>query len=95
MQARPKRHELSSLTSRGGAFPPVDGFCVAGHAAEDADTNSAWLPPAGEAERPEFPGVAVVVVDRLIYGAGVDLAGPVAVNRLCDVAEQPGQLRLW
>ncbi len=62
---------------------------------EDAGTNSAWLPAAGEAELPEFPGVAVVVVDRLIYGAGVDIADPVAVDRRCDVAEQPGHLRLW
>ena len=52
-------------------------------------------PAAGEAELPEFPGVAVVVVDGLIYGAGVDLADPVVVDRRCDVAEQPGQLRLW
>jgi hypothetical protein len=29
----------------------------------------------GETELPEFSGVAVVVVDRLIYCAGVDLAG--------------------
>jgi hypothetical protein len=29
----------------------------------------------GETELPEFSGVAVVVVDRLIYGSGVDLAG--------------------
>ena len=33
-------------------------------------------------------------MDRLIHGAGVDLAGPVAVDRRGDVAEQPGQLRL-
>jgi hypothetical protein len=50
---------------------------------------------SGEAELPEFPGVAVVLVDRLIYGAGVDLAGPVAVDRLCGVAEKPGRVRLW
>jgi hypothetical protein len=33
----------------------------------------------------------VVVVDRLIHGAGIDLAVPVAVDRRCDPAEQPGQ----
>jgi len=52
-------------------------------------------PAAGEAELLEFPGVAVVVVDRLIYGAGVDLADSVAVDRRWNVAEQSGQLRLW
>ena len=36
----------------------------------------------------------MVVVDRLIHGAGVDLAGPVAAGRRGDVAEQLGQLRL-
>jgi len=36
----------------------------------------------------------VIVVDRLIYGIGVDLAGAVAVERSRDVAEQLGQLRL-
>jgi hypothetical protein len=36
----------------------------------------------------------VVVVDRLIHGIGVDLAGAVTVDRCPDVAEQFGQLRL-
>jgi hypothetical protein len=35
----------------------------------------------------------VVVVDRLIHSAGVDLAVPVTANRRRDVAEQLGQLR--
>src|SRR4029077_15266393 len=39
-------------------------------------------------------GGAVVVLDRLIHGVGVDLAGAVAVDRCLDVAEQFGQLRL-
>jgi hypothetical protein len=57
--------------------------------------NPAWVPPAaGEAELPEFGGGTVVVVDRPIHGVGVDLAGPVAVDRCPDVAEQFGQLRL-
>jgi hypothetical protein len=47
-----------------------------------------------EAELPEFCGSTVVVVDGLIYGIGVDLAGAVAVERCPDVAEQFGQLRL-
>ena len=54
-------------------------------------------PHAGKAEAVwvVIIGVAVVAVDRFIYAAGVDLADPVAVDRLCDVAEQPSQLRLW
>jgi len=56
--------------------------------------NSAWVPPPGEAESPEFCGGPVVVVDRLIHGIGVDLAGAVAVDRRRDVAEQLGQLHL-
>jgi cytochrome P450 len=51
-------------------------------------------PAASEAELPESCGGAVVVVDRLIYGIGIDLAGAVAVDRCRDVAEQFGQLRL-
>jgi len=49
---------------------------------------------AGEAELPEFCGGPVVVVDRLIHGVGVDLAGAVPVDRCPDVTEQFGQLRL-
>jgi hypothetical protein len=76
-------------------FPPVDGFGVGGHAVEDAgDELGVAAPAAAEAELLQFPGGAVVVVDRLIYAAGVDLADPVAVDRRCDVAEQSGQLRL-
>jgi hypothetical protein len=52
------------------------------------------VPAASEAELPEFCGGAVVVVDRLIHGIDVDLAGAVAVDRCRDVAEQFGQLRL-
>jgi hypothetical protein len=51
-------------------------------------------PAAGEAELPEFPGCAVIVVDRFVHGVGVDLAGPVTVHRRCDVGKQSGQLRL-
>jgi hypothetical protein len=57
--------------------------------------NLAWVAPTvGEAELPQFCGGAVVVVDRLIHGIGVDLAGLVAVDRRQDVAEQFGQLCL-
>jgi hypothetical protein len=55
------------VSSRCGAFPPVDGFCVGGHAVEEAgdelDVNAA---ASGEAELPQFCGGTVVVVDRLI-----------------------------
>jgi hypothetical protein len=57
--------------------------------------SSSWLPPAaGEAERPEFPGRAGVVVDRFIHDVGVDLAGAIAIHRRCDIGKQSGQLRL-
>lgn len=42
-----------------------------------------------------WPGLLDELSVGQIYGAGVDLADPVAVDRRCDVAEQPGQLRLW
>ena len=48
---------------------------------------------SGEAELPQFRGGTVVVVDRLIRGIGVDLAGAVAVDLCPDAAEKPGQLR--
>jgi hypothetical protein len=48
---------------------------------------------SGEAELPEFCGGTVVVVDRLIRGIGVDLAGAVAVDLCLDVAKKSGQLR--
>ena len=94
--ARPKRNGLRSLVrSRSGAFPPVNRFCVGGQAVEQAGDEFGVRPPAaGETELLEVPGGTVIVVDRLIYGIGVDLAGAVAVDRSRDVAEQLGQLRL-
>ena len=83
----------SRVSSRCGAFPPVDGFCV-GHAVEEVgnelDVSAAT---SGEAELPQFCGGTVVVVDRLIRGIGVDLAGAVAVDLCPDMAEKSGQLR--
>jgi len=51
-------------------------------------------PAAGEAELPEFPGRAMVVVDRFVHGVSVDLAGAIAIHRHCDLGKQSGQLRL-
>jgi hypothetical protein len=83
------------VSSRCGAFPPVDGFRVGGHPVEEVgDELGVGAPAAGEAELPEVRGGTVVVVDGLIHGIGVDLAAPVAVDRCPDVAEQLGQLRL-
>ena len=57
--------------------------------------NSAWLPPPRAKQNfQSFPGGAVVVVDRLIHGMGVDLVGAVAVDRCRDMGEQLGQLRV-
>jgi hypothetical protein len=36
----------------------------------------------------------MVVVDRLIHSAGIDLAVPVAIDRRGDLAEQLAKLRL-
>ena len=83
------------MSSRCGAFPPVDGFCVGGHAVQEAgDELGVGAPAAGEAELPQFCGGTVVVVDRLIHRIGVDLASAVAVYHCPDVAEQSGELRL-
>ena len=84
----------SLVSSRCGAFPPVDGFCVGGHAVEEAgDELDVSAAASGEAELPQFCGGTVVVVDRLIRGIGVDLSGAVAVDLCPDVAEKSGQLR--
>jgi hypothetical protein len=82
------------VSSRCGAFPPVDGFCVGGHAVEEADDElDVSAAASGEAELPQFCGGTVLVVDRLIRGIGVDLAGTVAVDLCPDVAKKSGQLR--
>jgi hypothetical protein len=52
------------------------------------------IPTAGEAEFPEFPSGAVVVVDRLVQCAGVDLASAVTIDRRYDVRKQFSKLRL-
>ena len=82
------------MSSRCGAFPPVDGFCVGGHAVEQAgDELDVSAATSGEAELPQLCGGTMVVVDRLIRGIGVDLAGTVAVDLCPDVAKKSGQLR--
>jgi len=74
-----------------GPFPPVDGFRIAGHAIDEiGDELGVGASAGGEAELPEFCGGPVIVVDRLIHGIGVDLAGAIAVDRCPDVAEQLG-----
>ena len=83
------------VSSRCGAFPPVDGFCVGGHAVQEAGGElGVGAAAAGEAELPQFCGGPVVVVDGLIHGIGIDLAGAVAAGRCPDVAEQSGELRV-
>jgi hypothetical protein len=83
------------VSSRCGAFPPVDGFCVGGHAVQEVGGElGVGAAAAGEAELPQFCGGPVVVVDGLIHGIGIDLAGAVTVERCPDVAEQSGELRL-
>src|SRR5580700_2042352 len=54
----------SLVSSRCGAFPPVDGFCVGGHAVEEAgDELDVSAAASGEAELPQFCGGTVVAVD--------------------------------
>ncbi len=84
----------SWVSSRRGAFPPVDGFRVGGHAVEEADGElDGSADASGEAELPQFRGGTVVMVDCLIRGIGVDLAGALAVDPCADAAEKSGQLR--
>jgi len=81
-------------SARRGAFPPVDGFSVSGHAVREAgDELGVSAAASGEAELPEFCGGTVVGVDRLIRGIGADLAGAVAAESRPDMAEKSGQLR--
>ena len=86
----------SLVSSRCGAFPPVDGFCVGGHAVEEVgDELGVSAAASGEAELPQFCGGTVAVVDRLIRGIGVDLAGAVAVDLCPDVAEKSASCDWW
>jgi hypothetical protein len=53
--------------------------------------NSAWVPPPRAKQNFQSSTAGpVVVVDCLIHGMGVDLAGAVAVDRCPEVAEQCG-----
>ncbi len=84
----------SWVSSRCGAFPSVDGSCADGHAVEEAGGElDVCAAASGEAELPQFCGGTVVVVDYLIRGIGVDLAGAVAVDLCPYVVEKSGQLR--
>lgn len=57
--------------------------------------NSAWLPPPPEKQNLQsFLSSAIVVVDRLVQCADVDLPSPVTIDRGLDVGQQSGQLRL-
>jgi hypothetical protein len=81
---------------RCGAFPPVDGFCVGRDAVEEAgDELGVSAAAPGEAELPEFCGGTVVVVDRLIRGIGVDLAGAVAVDLYPTWPRSPANCDSW
>ena len=81
--------------SRRDLFPPVDGFAVGGHLIEEAgDELGVCSAATGPAELPELARSPVIVVDRLVDGVGVDLAGAVAVERDRNVFDELGQLRL-
>src|SRR5215467_14686947 len=66
----------------------------AGHAVEQVGNELGVHPRRGTNRTSRVTGGTVIVVDRLIHGIDVDLAGAVAVHRIRDVAEQPGRLRL-
>ena len=53
----------SWVSSQCGAFPPVDGFCIGGHAIKEAgDELDMSAAASGEAELPQFRDGTVVVV---------------------------------
>jgi hypothetical protein len=57
--------------------------------------SSACVPPPREKQNfHNSPAGAVIVVDRLVHGVGIDFVGAVAVDGCPDVADQLGQLRL-
>jgi hypothetical protein len=63
------------VSSRCGAFPPVDGFCVGGHAVEQAgDEFGVSAAASGEAELPEFSNVsrsrrpALIAIADYVFG---------------------------
>ena len=81
--------------SRRDLFPPVDGFAVGGHLIEEVgDELGVCSAAAGPAELPQLARSPVIVVDALVDGVGVDLAGAVAVERGRNVFDELGQLRL-
>jgi hypothetical protein len=56
--------------------PPVDTLVLSGHALEHASDHLGMRAATlGKAELPEFLGSAVVLVDGLIEGVGIDLVG--------------------
>lgn len=81
--------------SRRGLFPPIDGLAIGGHLIEEVgDELGVCSATARPAELPQLAASSVIVVDRLVEGVGVDLAGAVAVKRIRDVFEELGQSRL-
>jgi hypothetical protein len=83
------------VLSRRGPFPPVDGFVVGGHLIEEvSDDLDVCSPAAGPAELPQLAGSSLIVVDHLVNGVGVDLAGAVALERGRNVFDELGQSRL-
>ena len=81
--------------SRLDLFPPVDGLAVGGDLIEEVgDELDVCSAAAGPAELPQLAGSSVIVVDRLVDGVGVDLAGAVALERGRNVFDKRGQLRL-
>jgi hypothetical protein len=49
---------------------------------------------ARPAELPQLLGGLVVVMNRLIYGVGVDLTGAIPIQRIGDMLDEVGQSRL-
>jgi len=85
----------SVALARCDPFPPVDGFAVGGHPIEEVgDDLDVCSTAIGPAELPQLAGGLVIVVDRLVDGVGVDLAGAVTVDRSRNVLDELGQLRL-
>jgi hypothetical protein len=81
--------ETGSARTWCAVLPPVGGLTVGGLLVDEAgDEFEVGAAAAGPAELPQLSCGAVVVVDRLIDGVGVELAGAVTVERVRDVCDE-------
>jgi hypothetical protein len=76
-------------------LPPVGGLIVGGLFVDEVgDELELGAAAGGLAEFPQLSCGAVVVVDRLIDGVGVELAGAVTVEHVRDVCDERAEAGL-